>query len=83
MSVFQDRSPKLEVIGMPEKGAISPIELMCALKRYIESGETEKAVAYEIGIHENTLHRWLSGESSPKGGKLALTAYFLRRVGYL
>ena len=62
----------------------SPDELMKALKRYIqESGETERAVASRIGINRHTLYRWLSDKQSPKKGKLALTAFFLRRVGYL
>lgn len=69
---------------MPEKYAPSPDELMKALKRYIqESGETERAVASRIGINRHTLYRWLSDKQSPKKGKLALTAFFLRRVGYL
>jgi transcriptional regulator with XRE-family HTH domain len=69
---------------MPEKCVIGPVELVSALKRYLaESGETEKALASQIGINHHTLSRWLSGEKSPQKGKLALTAYFLKRVGYL
>jgi transposase-like protein len=69
-----------------EKGVISPEELLSALKRYLEeSGRTEQAVASKIGVNRHTLHRWLSDNQSPeKGeGKLALTALFLRRAGYL
>jgi transcriptional regulator with XRE-family HTH domain len=69
---------------LPEKSAISPDELIKALKRYLqESGETERTIASRIGINRHTLHRWLSAKQSPKKGKLALTAFFLRRVGYL
>ena len=48
-------------------------------------GDTEQAVASRIGIDRHTLNRWLSDNQSPKrgGGKLALTALFLRRAGYL
>jgi hypothetical protein len=70
--------------SMPDTSGISSVELLSALKRYVEeSGDTVKLVASQIAIHEMILHRWLSGESSPKGVKAALTAYFLRRVGYL
>jgi len=69
---------------LPEESAISPDELMKALKRYLqESGETERAIASLIGINRHNLHRWLSDKQRPKKGKLALTAFFLRRVGYL
>lgn len=64
--------------------ATSPDELMKALKRYLqESGETERAVASRIGINRHNLDRWLSDKQSPKKEKLALTAFFLRRVEYL
>jgi transcriptional regulator with XRE-family HTH domain len=66
------------------KGVISPDELMNALKRYLEqSGETEQALASQIGVNRHTLGRWLSDKQSPKKSKLALTAFFLRRAGYL
>jgi hypothetical protein len=60
-------------------------ELIKALQRYLdETGETEREVASRIGIDRHTLHRWLSDvQSPPKEGKLALTAFFLRRAGYL
>jgi transcriptional regulator with XRE-family HTH domain len=62
----------------------SPDELLKALKRYLEeSGETERAVASRIGINRHTLNRWLTTSQSPPKGRLALTACFLRRVGYL
>ena len=62
----------------------SPDELMTALKRYLEQcDETEQAVASQIGVNRHTLARWLSDKKSPKKGKLALTAFFLRRAGYL
>ena len=67
-----------------EKGVTSPDELMTALKRYLEQcGKTEQAVASQIGLNRHTLARWLSDKESPKKGKLALTALFLRRAGYL
>lgn len=69
---------------MPEKDVISPDEALVALKRYLEeSAETEQEVASQIGINRHTLRRWLSDKQAPRKGKLALTAYFLRRVGYL
>ena len=71
---------------MPEEGVVSPDELLSALKRYLEeSRDTEQAVASQIGVNHHTLRRWLSDDESPKkgGGKLALTALFLRRAGYL
>ena len=71
---------------MAEKDVISPDELLSALKRYLEeSGDLEQTVAAKIGINHHTLHRWLSDNESPKKGegKLALTALFLRRAGYL
>ena len=69
---------------MPEKDVISPDELLSALKRYLEeSGETERALASQIGVNYHTLHRWLSDKQSPKKGKLALAASFLRRAGYV
>jgi hypothetical protein len=69
---------------LPEKSVVSPDELLSALKRYLkESGDTEQAVASQIGVNHHTLHRWLSDKQSPKKGKLALTAVFLRRAGCL
>ena len=57
---------------------------MKALKRYLQdSVETERAIASRIGINRHNLHSWLSDKQSPKKGKLALTAIFLRRAGYL
>jgi transcriptional regulator with XRE-family HTH domain len=68
----------------PGKDVVSPDELMSALKRYLEQcGKTEQEVASEIGVNRHTLGRWLSEKGSPKKGKLALTASFLRRAGYL
>ena len=62
-----------------ENEVMHPNELLKALKRYLEkSGETERAVASRIGINHHILRRWLSDEQSPKKGKLALTAFFLR-----
>jgi len=69
---------------LPEGDIISPDELLSALKRYLEeSGDFEQAVASQIGVNHHTLRRWLSEKQSPKKGKLALTAIFLRRAGYL
>jgi transposase-like protein len=57
---------------LPEKGVISPDELLSALKRYLEeSGDTEQAVASKIGVNHHTLHRWLSDNQSPKKGGLS------------
>jgi transposase-like protein len=69
---------------LPEKGVVSPDELLSALRRYLsESGDTEKAVASQIGVNHHTLRRWLSDQQSPKKGKLVLAASFLRHAGYL
>jgi hypothetical protein len=63
---------------------VSPDRLMSALKRYLEeSRDSEREVASQIGVNHHALRRWLSDKQSPKKGKLALTAYFLRRAGYL
>ena len=67
-----------------ENEIMSTDELLKALRRYLEkSGEPERSVASRIGINHHTLRRWLSDEQSPKKGKLALIAFFLRRAGYL
>jgi transcriptional regulator with XRE-family HTH domain len=67
---------------LPEKRVFSPDELLGALKRYLaESGDTEAAVASRIGVNHHTLRRWLSDKQSPKKGKLALAAAFLRHAG--
>jgi hypothetical protein len=84
--IFPGRPAESGGNQLPEKGVISPDELLSALKRYLEeSGDTEQAVASKIGVNHHTLQRWLSDNQSPKrgGGKLALTALFLRRAGYL
>src|ERR1700722_12970776 len=55
---------------LSEKGVVTPDELLSALKRYLaESGDTEEAVASQIGVNHHTLHRWLSDKQSPKKGK--------------
>jgi hypothetical protein len=62
----------------------SPDELMAVLKRYLrESNKSEIVVASRIGVNHHTLHRWLTERQSPTKSRLALTACFLRRVGYL
>jgi hypothetical protein len=62
----------------------SPDELMTVLKRYLkETNESEIVVASRIGVNRHTLNRWLTTSKSPSKGRLALTACFLRRVGYL
>ena len=67
-----------------EREITTPDELLKALKRYLEeSGESERVVASQIPINHHTLRRWLSDKQSPKKGKLALAALFLRRAGYL
>jgi hypothetical protein len=69
---------------LPEKRVVSPDELLSALKRHLaESGDTEAAVVFRIGVNHHTLRRWLSDKQSPKKGKLALAAAFLRQAGYL
>ena len=69
---------------MPEKDVVSPDQLLTALKRYLgTSGDSEEALAKQIGVNHHTLKRWLSDKQSPKKGKLALAATFLRRTGYL
>jgi hypothetical protein len=69
---------------MTEGGLIGLAQLLKALKRYLEeSGESERSAAARIAVNRHSLRRWLSGEESPKGGKLALAAIFLRRAGYL
>ena len=62
----------------------SPDELMTVLKRYLrESNESEIVVASRIGVNHHTLTRWLQDVQSPTKRRLALTAAFLRRTGYL
>ncbi len=57
---------------------------MTVLKRYLrESNESEIIVAFRIGVNHHTLSRWLTTSQSPTKSRLALTACFLRRVGYL
>ena len=69
---------------MSDNEVISPDQLMSALKRYLEeSRDNEQVVASQIGVNHHTLRRWLSDKQSPQKGKLALTASFLRRAGYL
>jgi hypothetical protein len=64
--------------------AVSPDEVMSALRRYLENtGDTERAAALKMGVNRHTLCRWLSDEQSPKKGKMALAAFFLRQAGYL
>jgi hypothetical protein len=70
---------------LPEKDVVvTPDELLSALKRYLaESGDAEEEVASQIGVNHHTLRRWLSEKQSPKKGKLALAAAFLRHARYL
>jgi hypothetical protein len=69
---------------VPEERSVGLDELLSALKRYIgESGDSEQAAAFKIGVNQFTLNRWLCGRQRPKKGKAALTAEFLRRAGYL
>jgi transcriptional regulator with XRE-family HTH domain len=39
---------------------------------------TEEAIVSQIGVNHHTLRRWLSDKQSPRKGKLALAAAFLR-----
>src|SRR6516165_3347038 len=64
--------------------AVSPDEVLSALRRYLKNtGDTERAAALKMGVNRHTLCRWLSDEQSPKKGKMALAAFFLRQAGYL
>ena|SRR6516165_1133202 len=64
--------------------AVSPDEVMSALRRYLKNtGDTERAVALKMGVNRHTLCRWLSDEQSPKKGKMALAAFFLKQAGNL
>jgi transcriptional regulator with XRE-family HTH domain len=82
--VYSGWWPLQKEISMPEKDVVSPDDLLTALKRYLgTSGDTEQARAKKIGVNHHTLNRWLSDRQSPKKGKLALAAAFLRRAGYL
>jgi len=59
-------------------------ELLKILKRYLrESNQSERLLAARIGVNQHTLHHWLTSDQSPIGGRLALAACFLRRIGYL
>src|SRR5262245_47979622 len=61
--------------------AVSPDEVMSALRLYLENtGDTERAAALKMGVNRHTLCRWLSDEQSPKKGKMALAAFFLRQA---
>ena len=75
---------RMKVHSVAPSKTISPDELMAVLKRYLrESNESEIVVASRIGVNRHTLNRWLTTSKSPTKGRLALTACFLRRVGYL
>jgi len=53
----KNRSP--EGYRLPEKGLVTPDELPSVLKRYLaESGDTEEAIASQIGVNHHTLRRW-------------------------
>ena len=63
---------------------MTPEKLIEVLKRYQrESNQSERMLASRIGVNHYTVNRWLKDEQSPTKGRLALTAYFLRRVRYL
>jgi hypothetical protein len=82
----QSKETSRRVNSSPEtsRNAGTPDELIKALKRYLqESGESERAIASRIRVNRHNLHRWFLDNQSPKRGKLALTAFFLRRVEYL
>jgi hypothetical protein len=69
---------------LPKNQIPSPDEELKALKRYLaDSNAAEEVVASQIGVNHHTLRRWLSDKENPKKRKLALTAVFLRRAGYL
>ena len=53
----------------------SPDELIKVLTRYLrESDQSERAVAFRIGVNHRTLNRWLTTSQSPTKGRLALAA---------
>jgi hypothetical protein len=67
-----------------EEAAISPDEVMNALRRYLETtGDTQRAAALKMGVNRHSLCRWLSDIHSPKKENLVMVAAFLRRAGYL
>jgi transcriptional regulator with XRE-family HTH domain len=67
-----------------EKTAISPDEVMSALRRYLDAtGESRRAAAAKMGVNRHSLCRWLSDKQSPQKENLVMVATFLRRSGYL
>jgi transcriptional regulator with XRE-family HTH domain len=67
-----------------EKTAVSPDEVMNALRQYLENtGESRRAAAVKMGVNRHTLCRWLSDKQSPQKENLVMVATFLRRSGYL
>jgi len=63
---------------------MSKEEVLEALQRYtIESAETERQTATQLGVTEEILVNWLRGGAQPERCMLARLAGFLRRVGYI
>ena len=66
------------------EAAVSPDEVMNALRRYLENtGDTQRAAGLKMGVNRHSLCGWLSDKQSPKKENLVLVASFLRRSGYL
>jgi transcriptional regulator with XRE-family HTH domain len=67
-----------------EKTAISPDEVMSALRQYLDAtGESQRSAAAKMGVNRHSLCRWLSDKQSPQKENLVMVASFLRRSGYL
>ena len=67
-----------------QKTAVSPDEVMNALRQYLEAtGESRRAAAVKMGVNRHSLSRWLSDKQSPQKENLVMVASFLRRSGYL
>ena len=63
---------------------MSKEEVLEALQRYtIESADTDRETATQLGVTEEILVNWLRGAAQPERCMLARLAGFLRRVGYI
>ena len=63
---------------------MSTEEVLKALERYtMESAETDRQTATQLGVTEEILDNWLRGVAQPERCVLARLAGFLRRVGYI
>jgi len=79
-----DIKPKAAFDHQADSEVTSRRQFLNALKRYLdESGDTEQAIASQMGVNHHTLHRWLSDAPNPMKEGLAQAACFLRRAKYL